>query len=33
MIFRHTGGNKFEPVNGDNWDIVKSGQCPFFKKG
>ena len=21
MIFRHTGGNKFEPVYGDNWDI------------
>ena len=21
VIFRHTGGNKFEPVYGDNWDI------------
>ena len=21
VIFRHTGGNKFEPVYGDNWEI------------
>ena len=21
VIFRHTGGNKFEPVYGDNWNI------------
>ena len=21
VIFRHTGGNKFEPIYGDNWEI------------
>lgn len=30
MIFRHTGGNKFEPVYGDNWEINNISEVQHF---
>ena len=30
VIFRHTGGNKFEPVYGDNWEINNISEIRRF---
>ena len=30
VIFRHTGGNKFEPVYGDNWEIENVSEMQRF---
>ena len=29
VTFRHTGGNKFEPVYGDNWGIENISETQF----
>jgi len=29
VIFRHTGGNKFEPVYGDNWVINNISEVKY----